>query len=274
RHTRSKRDWSSDVCSSDLLYRRQKMTELMLILKNILLPIFIVMFIGYILQIKFKLDLNTLAKLNIYLLVPGFILVKLYETHLIGKLFFYINIFFLIYMYFLFLISHILANVLKYDNAKATTLTYTDIFLNSENDGMRVNHLLCNVKHLAMSVQVIILTIQNIFTFTYGIFSLQSLQVGKLKALLGYFKMPIIYALLAGVLLNYYEISVPQFIWTPMNYIAEAMIALALVLLGAQIARIKFKFEWSSSYLYIILRLVIGPIIALIIIKLMNIEGI
>src|SRR5699024_12360341 len=113
---------------------------------------------------------------------------------------------------------------------------------------------------------------QNIFTFTYGIFSLQSLQVGKLKALLGYFKMPIIYALLAGVLLNYYEISVPQFIWTPMNYIAEAMIALALVLLGAKIDRIKFKFEWSSSYLYIILRLVIGAIIALISIKLMNSE--
>src|SRR5699024_4293690 len=113
---------------------------------------------------------------------------------------------------------------------------------------------------------------QNIFTFTYGIFSLQSLQVGKLKALLGYFKMPIIYALLAGVLLNYYEISVPQFIWTPMNYISEAMIVLALVLLGAHIAQIKFKFECSYFYIYIILRLVIGLIIALIIIKLINIE--
>src|SRR5690625_190911 len=99
------------------------MTELMLILKNILLPIFIVMFIGYILQIKFKLDLNTLAKLNIYLLVPGFILVKLYETHFIGKLFFYIIIFFLIYMFFLFLIYYILVKLLKFYKIKDTTLT-------------------------------------------------------------------------------------------------------------------------------------------------------
>src|SRR5699024_11856347 len=104
--------------------------------------------------------------------------------------------------------------------------------------GFAVYDLLFKGHLLAMLVQLIILIMQNIFTFTYVIFSLQSLQVGKLKALLGYFKMPIIYALLAGVLLNYYEISVPQFIWTPMNYIAEAMIALALVLLGAQIARI------------------------------------
>src|SRR5699024_2124698 len=145
---------------------------------------------------------------------------------------------------FLFLISYILAKVLKYDKAKGTTLTNSVLFFNSGNYGVPVNDLVFKGDPLAMSVQVIILTMQNIFTFTYGIFSLQSLQVGKLKALLGYFKMPIIYALLARVLL------------------------------GAQIARIKFKFEWSSSYLYIILRLVIGPIIALIIIKLMNIEGV
>src|SRR5699024_794600 len=151
------------------------MTELMLILKNILLPIFIVMFIGYILQIKFKLDLNTLAKLNIYLLVPGFIFVKLYETHFIGKLFFYIII---------FLISYILARVLKYDKAKRTTLTNSVLFFNSGNYGVPVNDLVFKGDPLAMSVQVLILTMQNIFTFTYGIFSLQSLQVGKLKALL------------------------------------------------------------------------------------------
>src|SRR5690625_7274548 len=101
-----------------------------------------------------------------------------------------------------------------------------------------------------MSVQVLILTMQNIFTFTYGIFSLQSLQVGKLKALLGYFKMPIIYALLAGVLLNYYEIFVQQFIWMPMNYIAEALISLSFFFLVAQIERINFKFYWFSSILY------------------------
>src|SRR5690625_6303548 len=109
------------------------MNELMLILKNILLTIFIVMFIGYILQIKIKLDLNTLAKLHIYLLVPGFIFVKLYETHFIGKLFFYIIIFFLIYMFFLFLISYILARVLLYDKAKVTKLKNSVLFFNLGN---------------------------------------------------------------------------------------------------------------------------------------------
>ncbi|MDN6751190.1 MAG: AEC family transporter, partial [Staphylococcus equorum] len=51
-------------------------------------------------------------------------------------------------------------------------------------------------------------------------------------------------------------------------------IAVALLLLGAQIANIKFSFKWSISYIYIIVRLVIGPLIALVIIKLLGLEGV
>src|SRR5690625_2081038 len=138
------------------------MTELMLILKNI----FIVMFIGYILQIKFKLDLNTLSKLNIYLLVPGLIFVKLYDTHFSGKLFFYIIIFFLIYMFFLFLISYILAKVLKSNKAKRTTLTNRVLFFNSGNYGVPVNDLVFKVDPLLMSFLILILILKNLFTFT------------------------------------------------------------------------------------------------------------
>ena len=249
------------------------MFEILYILTNILLPIFIIMFIGYILDVKFELNLNTLAKLNVYFLVPGFIFVRLYETSFSGELFFYIVVFFLIYIIALFLLSKALAKVLKFNTAKTTTLTNSVLFFNSGNYGVPVNDLVFKGDAFAMSVQVIVLTLQNIFTFTYGVFSLQSLQVGKLKALYGYFKMPILYALIIAIVLNYYQISIPEFIWVPANYIAEAMIAIALVLLGAQIARIKFEFKWSSSYMFILLRLIIGPIIALVIINLIGIEG-
>ncbi|RIM67035.1 AEC family transporter, partial [Staphylococcus arlettae] len=42
------------------------MIEMYYILQNILLPIFIMVLLGFVLQKKFTLDLNTLAKLNIY----------------------------------------------------------------------------------------------------------------------------------------------------------------------------------------------------------------
>ncbi|MFK4998120.1 hypothetical protein ACI2OX_14435 [Bacillus sp. N9] len=42
------------------------MTHLPFIFMNIILPVFILIAVGVLLQKKFKLDLYTLAKLNIY----------------------------------------------------------------------------------------------------------------------------------------------------------------------------------------------------------------
>lgn len=250
------------------------MLELIHILKNILFPVFIIMGIGYFIQKKFQLNLDTLAKLNIYFLVPGFIFVKLYSTQFSGDVFLYVIIFFIIYVVILFLISKGVVLLQGLNPAKSTTVSNGVIFFNSGNYGVPVNDLVFRGDPLAMSIQVIVLTMQNILTFTYGIFALQSLKIGKLNALLGYFRMPILYALAAAVIMNYFDIPVPEFIWIPANYIADAMIAIALILLGAQVSRIKLKWEWSSTYIHILLRLVIGPLIALVIIWMMNLDGV
>lgn len=244
------------------------------ILQSVLLPIFIMIALGFILQKKFTLDLKTLAKLNIYVFVPGFIFVKFYKTNFELRLLLYIVVFFIIYIIFLYIVGKVLTLVNKRGKGEATTLTNSVLFFNSGNYGVPVNDLVFKGDPLAMSVQVIVLSLQNIFTFSYGIFAIQSAQIGKLKAVLGYFKMPVLYALLFAIILNYTDITIPEFIWTPANYVADAMIAIALIMLGAQIANINFTFKWSLSYVFIFVRLVIGPVIALIIIKIMGIEGV
>lgn len=250
------------------------MSEMLYILQTVLLPIFIMIMLGYIIQKKFLLDLNTLAKLNIYVFVPGFIFVKFYKTNFALSLLLYIVVFFIIYMAVLFIIGKVLTAIRKTDKGEATTLSNSLMFFNSGNYGVPVNDLVFKGDPLAMSVQVIVLSLQNIFTFSYGVFAIQSLHIGKLKALLGYFKMPVLYALLLAIILNYANVPIPEFVWTPANYVADAMIAIALLMLGAQISKIKFSFKWSKSYIYVFIRLIIGPFIALIIIKIMGIEGI
>ncbi|MGY0691494.1 AEC family transporter [Virgibacillus sp. FSP13] len=250
------------------------MLELLHILKDILLPVFIIMGIGYFMQKKFRLNLETLAKLNIYFLVPGFIFVKLYSTQFSVKVFTFVVLFFIAYIAILFLIAKGAARLQGFDRGKTTTFSNSVIFFNSGNYGVPVNDLVFKGDPMAMSIQVVILTMQNILTFTYGIFTLQSVNIGKWNAFLGYFKMPILYALAAAILLNTFNVSLPEFIWVPANYIADAMIAMALILLGAQVAQLKFKSELSSVYISILLRLVVGPLVAVVIIKLMNLDGI
>lgn len=250
------------------------LTELLTILKDIILPIFILMSIGFIIQRKFHLDIQTLARLNIYFLVPGFIFVKLYSTQFSAHLFTNLLLFFILFVVVLFIISAIVARMIGLDDGRKTVFTNSVLFYNSGNYGIPVNDLVFKSDPLAMSIQVIILTFQNIFLFSYGIFSLQSIKIGKLKAALGYFKMPVLYAMLSGILLNVYEVPIPSFIWVPANYIADAMVALALLTLGAQVSEIKFMSGLSTVYISLFMRLILGPAIALGIILLFKVDGI
>ncbi|SHN22473.1 AEC family transporter [Gracilibacillus kekensis] len=250
------------------------MVEFFVIFKDVILPIFILMAIGYFLYIRFTLDLATLAKLNIYFLVPGFIFVKLYEATFGLELFIYVFLFFLLLVILLYVLALTTAYVMKIKGGKKTTFANSVMFFNSGNYGVPVNDLVFRGDPFAMSIQVIMLTLQNIFLFSYGIFSLRAAKEGKLKAALGYFKMPVLYAMLSGVLLNAWNVSIPEPIWVSANYIADAMIALALMTLGAQVAKMKFKKGLYTVYASIVLRLIGGPIVALFIIWVFQIEDI
>lgn len=247
--------------------------ELLFILKDIILPVFILMSIGFVIQRKFDLDIQTLARLNIYFLVPGFIFVNLYEAEFSGALFIRILLFFTVFVIILFLLAMLVARVISLDQGRKTVFTNSVVFYNSGNYGVPVNDLVFKGDSFAMSIQVIILTFQNIFLFSYGIFSLQSMHVGKLKAALGYFRMPVLYAMLAGILLNIFAVPIPSFVWVPANYIANAMIAIALLTLGAQVSQIKFISGLKTVYLSLLMRLVAGPTVALLIIFLFQMDG-
>ncbi|WP_251517115.1 MULTISPECIES: AEC family transporter [Staphylococcus] len=250
------------------------MSAMLFIFQSVLLPIFIMIGLGYILHKKFQLNLNTLAKLNIYVFVPGYIFVKFYKTDFKFSMLLYIALFFVLYVLVLYIIGWLITKLGNVEEGEATTLKNSILFFNSGNYGVPVNDLVFKGDPIAMSVQVIVLSLQNIFTFSYGIFAIQKIQVGKLKALLGYLKMPVLYALLFALILNYANIPIPKFIWTPANYVADAMIAIALILLGAQISKIKMKLKWSRAYIFIFIRLVVGPVIAFFIIKIMGIDGV
>ena len=199
---------------------------------------------------------------------------KLYSTQFSASLFGHVLLFFILLVIILYVSSALFAKILGLNRGKKTAFSNSTIFFNSGNYGVPVNELVFKGDPFAMSIQVIVLTLQNILTFSYGIFALQSVNTSKWKAMIGYFKMPVLYAMMAGLLCNALNISIPSFILVPANMIADAMIGLALLTLGAQVARIQFKAALSAVYSSLTVRLIISPIIALLIIWLFRVDGI
>jgi len=248
--------------------------ELLLILWEIIGPVFVLMLVGYIIQIKYKLDLSTLAKVNIYFLAPGFIFNAMYRAEFSGYFFFSILGFFILFVAIIFLISTLVGKALKLEGNRKTLFTNSTIFFNSGNYGVPVNALVFQGDPLATSIQVVALTFQNIFLFSYGIFSIRVSSKGKWRALLGYFRMPVLYGLVAGLLLNFFNVPLPDLVLVPAGHIANAMIGMALLTIGAQIATIKLTKGLRLVYLSMLIRLIGGPIIAYLMILVFGLEGI
>lgn len=250
------------------------MLHLFVIFRDILLPVFVLIFIGVILQRKFQLDLNTLTKISIYYLSPALIFTKLYESTFSPTVFFGVIFFTLLFIAVMFGISTFSARMLKLSRPKKMSFTNSVIFYNSANFGIPVNDLVFKHDPFAASIQIVVMAIQNTLVFTYGVISLKSVTTGVLKALLDYFKMPLFYALVLGIAFNIFDISLPQFLTTPITYISNALIAIVLLTLGAQIAHIKISFSDLSIYISMFFRLLLGPFIALLFLKIAGLEGV
>lgn len=251
-----------------------RLVAFIMIMRDIILPVFILMAIGFVLCRRLALDVQTLARLNIYYVVPAFIFVRLYETDIAWNLFLQVIVFVVALVAILFVLSRIISKLLQLDQRQKVTFTNSVVFYNSGNYGVPVNDLVFRGDPFAMSIQVIVLMFQNIFTFSYGIFSMQAMDTGKLRAALAYFKMPVLYGMLLGILMNVFNVPLPGFLEVPVHYIADAMIALALLTLGAQVAQLKLTAGLRTVYFSLVLRLLAGPVVAIGLIYVFGMSGI
>lgn len=249
------------------------MTEFLFIIYEVILPIFIIVVMGYVIQLKYQLDLGTLSRLTIFYVLPGFIFMTLYSTEIDMMLFLYIFGILIIYAVLTFIITEIIGRMLGLNRDRQILFTNANLFYNAGNYGVPVNDLVFRSDPFAMTVQVMIIIFQNIFVFTYGIFSLSAKDSGKFKAMLAYFRMPLFYAVLLGLLANIFDVRLPMPVESAFEYVRASMVAIVLFILGAQIAQIKFTRLSRSAFVATFIRLIFGPLLMFPIILIFGIEG-
>ena len=85
-------------------------------------------------------------------------------------------------------------------------------------------------------------------------------------------KSPSFYSILLAVFFLYFEIKTPTFVLNTVMLLAYGMIVLILISLGVALTKLKV-FSFKSSAISSIGRVIIGPIIGFILIKIFNLSG-
>ncbi|MDP4089357.1 MAG: AEC family transporter [Bacillota bacterium] len=255
------------------------------ILEFNILPIFILIFLGYILSRKFDLNINTLSKLNFYIFVPSFIFVNLYTADLhmdMLKVFLCAALLLAVYNF----TGTIVAKLRGYNASLANGFKNSIMFNNSGNIGLSLITLIFSSAPFvvngktpyldtAISAQIMILALQNISTNTLGFYNLARANTSLKACMRKIFSMPTIYAVPLSLILRLvpFDLSTAPG-WPAMVYIKNGLVPVALLTLGVQLA--KTSFDWSNKevYLSVFIRLIAGPVIAVLFIYIFGFTGV
>ncbi|MCG7343491.1 AEC family transporter [Sporosarcina sp. ACRSL] len=242
---------------------------------NVIVPILILLVIGASLQRKFAFNLRAISNLITYCLMPAAVFINLYETEVDAHVLFEIIGYLFAFSVAIIVVTTVLSKLLKLDRGESAIFKNSISLINSGNYGIPVSQLLFQANPLGISIQIIVMVFQNILTYTYGLYNLISTTKSGLEILKSLLKMPVIHAMLLGSLLNWLQAPIPKFVWLPISHLADAFLAIALILLGAQLAQIQIRTIMNRTILVSSIgRLIIGPSVALLLIFLFGIDGI
>ncbi|AXF58044.1 AEC family transporter [Salicibibacter kimchii] len=232
------------------------------------------MAIGVLLQKKFNFQLTPVVKLITYCFMPAAVFLNIYQAEfdysLLGQLFLYL----LLFTAGTILLGNFLAKVLHLKRQESAALKNSISLMNAGNYGLPVSQLIFSANPLGVSIQIIIIVFQNLLTYTYGLYNLISTSKSVVEILKEILRLPIVHALYLGIGFQLLDIPLPTFALVPLEQLANAFFALALFLLGAQLAHISIKSFHRVIVWSLLGRLIAGPMLALLIILLLGIDGV
>jgi len=255
------------------------------IIGNNVIPIFMIIALGYVLSKRFNFNIYTLSKMSFYIFTPGFIFVNLYTTDLdlsmIKVLFFCIII--LVINDFL---ARVIARIRKYDTGLTNAFKNSIMFNNSGNIGLSLITLVFSSSPfvidgdtpylgMAIAAQIIVLVFMNLAMNTIGFYNAGRATMNFKDSVRQVLYLPATYAIPLAILLKYFQLDVTVTpIWPALLYIKDGLVPIALITLGVQLSKTEFDFKDADVYIAVFTRLIIGPLIALLFIYLLNISGV
>jgi predicted permease len=228
------------------------------IILNIILPIFVLIAIGALVERFIHFDLATLSRLTLNVLIPALLVVKLMDSQLKPQLFPVIFGFGLLHFILLWLMSWFLYGQPPF-KAQRPALMMGTMFYNTSIVGIPFVQLAFGDEFLGVYSMILLL---NVFlNFSLGLWLVNSHVEWKL-ALRELVRSPMLYALAAGWILNAVGMRLPPTVRLPLDWLVGAVLPVSLLTLGAQLVRSKFGQKILPISMAVGARLIISPLLA------------
>ena len=240
----------------------------MTVLVSALLPVTIIILIGFAAAKTINLDQKSLSKLSVYILSPGLVVTSLYRTQLGGESITLLLGGFVLITLILSVMAWLIGRIFKLKPASQKSLIATTILPNTGNMGLPLNAFVYGTAGLERAIVYLIGASILMFGITPALLKGGGWRSGiKLTT-----KLPLFWAILAGLSLRILSIKLPSNLDDGINQLGMAAIPIGLLILGVQLANTSTQismYEIGAASL----RLILAPIVAYGVGNLLNLQG-
>ncbi len=229
---------------------------------EVVLPVFLIILLGFIIGKKKKVNTQTLTDLIVYITAPALIFSSITKSDINLTDFSIIAVSALAIIITMALLTFIF---LKLTKSKMNGLYLPMSVGNTSYIGYPVALFAFGIAGLSRAVVYDMMS--GLFLYTFGIYIIH--HKNDIKEV---FKIPLLYATIIGILFNIFTITVPTMIHTPLEMIGMATIPLALLILGYKLTEIKIK-SAKVAFLASIFKISMGFILAIALTSLFNLQG-
>ena len=229
------------------------------ILINIILPIVLVAGSGFILARTLRVEARDMSRLMMYVFTPALIFSSAYRTQISGE-YLSIVLFVLIITALMGVVAWVLIKGLRYDRLTASAFALGVLFVNSGNYGLPV--LLFAYGQEGLTRGVIYFTVNTILMQTVAVFIAARGRADARAAVLSIFKLPLVYAVALGLLLNQVGFVVPDPIMKAVDLTGNAAVPVMLAILGIELAGATLGNDRPVIGVATFAKLVVAPLLA------------
>ena len=225
----------------------------------VVLPILLLVALGALVQRFHPLDIGTLSKLQIYLFVPAFLFVRVLESSLSWRQIAGVTGAVLLAKLLLGVPLWFLLRRLDAPRPTSGVFILSAVVFNAGNFGIPLAERAYGKDGGAVQALIVMMSNLTLWGIGYGLLAAMSGQ-GK-RAVLGYFRLPMLYVLAAALALRGVHQTLPAPLLYTLHLVAEALVPLALVTLGAQMAQSARRPRWKIIAPLLVAKLLLLPLV-------------